>query len=86
MIDRIGTSQIQDLLTGVSQNSRNAAAKTGNADASLQADYATLIAQATAIQDDAQAIEQAKTLLETGQLDNPEIIRQTAANIIEQGI
>ena len=58
-----------------------------SADATLQIDYARLIEQAIQSQPtETDAVQKAKELLQSGQLDNPANIRQAAANIIKFGV
>ncbi len=88
MIEKINNSQIQGFLDkSLKQPDTIKQASTSNVDASLQADYASLINKAMQAQDsDATAVQKAKELLLSGQLDNPENIRQAAENIIKFGI
>ena len=87
MIDKINNNPIQDFFDGtVKQPSQAKAPANNSEDASIQINYADLIEKATEkIDDDAQAVAKAKELLESGQLDNPELIRQAAENIIKFG-
>ncbi len=56
-------------------------------DASLQITYDSLIEKAKEIpQEDADAVERARRLLLSGQLESPENIRAAAENIAEFGI
>lgn len=58
-----------------------------NADVSVQVDYAALIEQAMEQQQaDAQAVERARQLLLSGQLESPQNIREAAENIVKFGI
>ena len=58
-----------------------------NADVSVQVDYAHLIEQAMEQQQaDAQAVERARQLLLSGQLESPQNIREAAENIVKFGI
>jgi hypothetical protein len=64
----------------------NIPAKAG-LDASLQVNYDSLIEQAKQIPpEDANVVQQAKELLSSGQLDNPENIRAAAETIVKFGI
>ena len=57
------------------------------ADATLQIDNARLIEQATNSQPtDTDAVQKAKELMQSGQLDNPANIKEAAANIIKFGV
>jgi hypothetical protein len=89
MIEKVDTNQIQSFLEKSSSRPPNtAAAVTGNdADVTIQVDYASFIDSAMKIpQTDSQVIEQAKELLLSGELENPENIRNAAENIITFGI
>ena len=88
MIEKINNSQIQGFLDkSLKQTDVVKQAPKNNVDASLQADYASLIDKAMQTQEsDASAVQKAKELLLSGQLDNPENIRQAAENIIKFGI
>ncbi|NQT04027.1 MAG: hypothetical protein HQ580_18520 [Planctomycetes bacterium] len=89
MIEKVDTSQIQGFLEKTSsRQQKSAAALSGNgADVSVQVDYASFIDSAMQIpQTDTQAVEKARQLLLSGQLESTEIIRQTAENIITFGI
>ncbi len=55
--------------------------------ASLEVSYAPLLEKAKAPQrEDITAVERAKQLLKSGQLDSPENIRSAAKNMVEFGI
>ena len=89
MIEKVNTNQIQNFLAKSSSRMPNAAAAltSNNADVTVQVDYASFIDQALiAPQTDSQVVEQAKALLLSGQLDNPENIKKAAENIITFGI
>ncbi len=92
MIDKININQIPDpRLTGdgssADQQNRIKPVADNKADATLQIDYARLIEQATqGLQTDIDAVQKAKELLQSGQLDNPANIREAAANIIKFGV
>lgn len=86
MIEKIDTSQIQELLEKSSPRQPNAAADPPNndADASLQLDYASFIDEAVRTpQTDTEAVQQAQELLMTGQLESPQNIRAAAENILK---
>ena len=89
MIEKVDNNQIQNFLEKPSAKPPNLTpAVSGNdADVSVQVDYASFID--TAMQTpktDSQAIEKAKKLLLSGQLERPENIKQAAENIITFGI
>jgi len=89
MIKKVENSQIPDILkesSPVQASSSNLPAKTG-LDASLQVSCDSLIEQANQIPpEDANAIQQARELLLSGQLDSPENIRAAAEAIVKFGI
>lgn len=89
MIERIDTNRVQDALdklipkqpvsTGPPQNQAT--------DASLQVDFAAHIEKAKEIPtDDADALQQARELLESGRLESPQAFMQAAKQIVEFGI
>ena len=89
MIEKVDNHQIQNFLEKPSSKlPASAAAVSGNdGDVSVQVDYASFID--TAMQTpktDSQAIENAKQLLLSGQLESPENVKQAAENIITFGI
>lgn len=88
MIDKININQIQERLEGPQgQPNRPKQATNEQADATLQIDYGRLIEQATTMPlADNTAVQRAKELLQSGQLDNPANIKQAAENIIKFGI
>jgi len=92
MIDRIEPRQIHPPLADSQNSSPNqpgaaSTAPNNSEDVSLQVDYAHLINQATQIpQSCIEAVQQAQELLQTGQLESPQRIREAAENIIESGI
>ncbi len=89
MIEKVDSNQIQGFLEKSSFRQPNsAAALPGNeADVSVHVNYASFIDRAIqAPQTDSQAVRQARELLLSGQLENPENIQQTAENIITFGI
>ena len=89
MIDKININQISDHFDGSSAGGQNRSkAVAGNkADATLQIDYARLMEQALNSQPtDTDAVQKAKELLQSGQLDNPANIKEAAANILKFGV
>jgi hypothetical protein len=89
MIEKIDSSQIQDLVEKLpaKQPNTSEALSNNDTDASLQLDYASFIDQAMqAPQTDTDAIQRARELLLSGQLESPENIRTAAENILELGI
>ena len=89
MIDKIDNSQIQDILGRLSSKQPESAKALSDsgADVSIQVDYASLINKATQIrQPDPDAIDKARKLLLSGQLESRQNIRAAAENIIELGI
>jgi hypothetical protein len=92
MIDKININQIQDPRQAgdgpsAGQANRPKQAANSQADATLQIDYGKLIEQAlNTPQADTDAVQRAKELLQSGQLDNPANIKEAAENIIKFGI
>ena len=89
MIDKINTNQIRDILdkTAPQQPDSPKTPADNQVDASLQVDYAALIESAKqAPENDAQALQQARELLASGQLDTIQNISAAAENIINYGI
>jgi prophage DNA circulation protein len=89
MMEKIDTNQIPDFMEKpLSQQPDSAkAAQNNKVDASLQVDYASLIEKAKqAPETDAKAVQQARELLLSGQLESPENIRAAAENIIKFGV
>ncbi|MHC4570556.1 MAG: hypothetical protein ACYS0C_00570 [Planctomycetota bacterium] len=86
---KIDTNQIQEILEKLSSRQPNSAKPLTNndADASLQANFSSLIDEASQpTQTDTKAVQQAQKLLLSGQLETPENIRAAAENIIKFGI
>jgi hypothetical protein len=89
MIDKININQISDHFDGsqAGQQNRPKAVSNSQADATLQIDNARLMEQAINSQPTGtDAVQKAKELLQSGQLDNPANIREAAANIIKFGV
>lgn len=89
MIEKINTSQIQDVLDKLSSNQpNNAGALPDNeTDVSLQLNYVSFIDEAMQEpQTDTDAIQLAEELLLSGELESRENTRAAAANILEFGI
>jgi hypothetical protein len=88
MIGKIDHNQIQDISDKTATRISNPAKseQQEKADASLQVDYASLITKALSPDNDSLVVQQAKKLIETGELDNPENIQKAAENIITFGI
>jgi hypothetical protein len=89
MIEKIDTNKFQDFVDKPSSNQPNPAGHlpNKNGDVSVQVDYASLIDKAKQIpQADPGAIQRARELLQSGQLETRENIRETAENIIKFGI
>ena len=88
MINKINTSLIHEIMPNSSnrkQGSSKGVSKSGS-DASIHVQYADLIAGAMDNPQAAeQAVQKAKSLLESGQLDSVEYIKQAAENIQEFG-
>ena len=89
MIEKIDPNQIRDILEKPSskQPDCDKTPPSNEVDASLQADYASLIEKAMqAPGADAEVVQQAQELLLSGQLESSENIRAAAENIIKFGI
>ncbi|MHC4534058.1 MAG: hypothetical protein ACYS6K_08905 [Planctomycetota bacterium] len=89
MIEKVDTNQIQNFLekTPSKLPSSTPAVSGNDADVSVQVDYASFIDSAMQTpKTDSQAVEKAKKLLLSDQLESPENIKQAAENIITFGI
>ncbi len=89
MIEKVDTNQIQNFLEKTpSRLPSSTPVVSGNdADVSVQVDFASFIDAAMQTpKTDSQAIEKAKQLLLSGQLESPENIKQAAENILNLGI
>ena len=88
MIDKLATNQpMIESSVPSGQSKPPKAIPNNDADVSIQVNYAALIDQAVQEpKDDAQRIERARELLQSGQLDSPENIREAADNIATYGI
>ncbi len=89
MIEKLNTNQIQGFLEKSSSRQPNSAAAlpNNNMDASIQVDYASFIDKAMQTQQpDSKAIERARKLLLSGQLESLKNIKRAAKNIITYGI
>ena len=90
MINPVNNNKIQNLLTQqtANQTKNPVADSAADKNAELQVNFASLIEKA--IQADSQqnpnAVQNAKNLLISGELDNIENIRKAAQNIIDLGI
>lgn len=90
MIEQINTNnQIQGFLEKSSSKQPSSAQPlpANSEDASLQADYASLINKAVQLpQTDTQAVQRAQELLSSGQLESEENFQAAAENIVEFGV
>ena len=89
MIDKININQISDHFDGSSAGKPNRSkAVAGNqADATLQIDNARLMEQAANSQPtDTDAVQKAREIIQSGQLDTPANIKEAAANIAKFGV
>jgi hypothetical protein len=89
MIEKVKNNQISDILKESSskQLEQSKGSENTQADASLQVTHDSLIEQAKQIpSEDANAVQKARQLLLSGQLDTPENIRAAAEAIIKFGI
>ncbi len=89
MIEKIQPNHIPDMLEKSSAQQSGPAKTTADnqEDASLQVDYDSLIEKAKqTASTDPNALQQARDLLLSGQLESPENIQEVAENIIKYGI
>lgn len=89
MIDRIDANQIREILekSAAQLPDPNSSPVNTRTDASLQADFASLVENAgQPPQTNANAVQRAKKLLASGQLDTPKNIRAAAQNIVDYNI
>jgi hypothetical protein len=88
MIQNINANTIQDILPKPTQRNGQGACPSTSAegDATLQIQYAPLVAEAIrASESDVEAVQRAKELLASGQLDTVENIRQAAQDLLDYG-
>jgi len=86
---KIDSNQMQSFFQKPQPNSRNTVRVLSNedVDASLRVDYASLIDKAVQIPEaDSAAVQRARELLLSGELESPENIRKAAENITRFGI
>jgi len=88
MIEKIDNNQVPDVLKDISKQSGPSAPKANNLeDASLQITHQEIIEQAGQVpSQDINAVEEARKLILSGQLDTPENIRAAAENIAKFGV
>jgi len=89
MVEKIDTSQFQEPLERPSSKQSGSVnpVQKNDIDASVQVNYASLIEQATQpLQTDAEAVQRARMLLESGQLESPESILEAIKNMLKFGI
>jgi len=89
MIEKLDTNQIQGFLEKSSfrQPNSTAALPDNDVDASIQVDYASFIDKAMQTQQtDSKAIERARKILLSGELESLKNIKRAAKNIITYGI
>ena len=89
MIEKVDTNQIHGFLEKSSSSQPNSAAahQDNDVDASIQVDYASFIDRAMQTpKTDSKAIERARGLLLSGQLESLKNIKRAAKNIINFGI
>lgn len=86
---KIDANNIQDFLSkpAPAQPSPEKTSQDENIDASLKVVFSSLIENALQSgESDPTAVQQAKQLIDSGQLDNPENIQQSAENIVDFGL
>jgi hypothetical protein len=89
MIEEVNTKQIQGFMEKSSSRQPNSAAALpdNDEDVSVQVNYASFIDRAMQIpQTDSKAIERARELLLSGQLESPENFQRAAKKILTCGI
>ena len=89
MIERINNNQVPDIFKELSAKQPGPSGDPANkqVDASLQVTCESLIEKAQQIPpEDANAVQRARQILLSGQLDSPENIREAAENIVRFGI
>jgi hypothetical protein len=87
MIEKIENNQLSDLMKGTSKQSAPSTPANIQEDASLQITHESLIQQASQVpSQNFNAVEEAKQLILSGQLDTPENIRAAAESIVKFGI
>ena len=89
MIERINNNKVHDILKESSSKLPELPKDSANnqVDALLQVNYNSLIETAKQLpQQDADAVQRARELLLSGELESPENIRKAAENIIKFGI
>jgi len=89
MIEKLNANQIQGFLEKSSSRQPNSAAALpdNDVDASVQVDYASFIDKAMKTQQtDSKAIERARGLLLSGELESLKNIKRAAKNIVTYGI
>ena len=89
MIEKIDNNQISGILkeSSAKQPELSENSESNHPDASLQISHDSLIEKAKQLpKEDADAVQKARQLLLSGQLDNPENIRAAAEAIAEFGI
>ncbi len=89
MIERINNNQVPDIFKEFSAKQPGSSGGSANkqVDASLQVTYDSLIEKAQQIpSEDPNAVQRARQILLSGQLDSPENIRAAAENIVRFGI
>ena len=88
MIEKIENNLIRDIQEAASHPTGSPRQEAADkADASLEVQFASLLEQARqAPQDDADAVQRARDLLITRQLDTPDNLRQAADNILTFGL
>ncbi len=89
MIEKLNANQIQGFLEKSSSRQPNSAAALpdNDVDASVQVDYASFIDKAMQTQQtDSEAIERARGLLLSGELESMKYIKRVAKNIVTYGI
>ena len=89
MINNIDAHSPQDMLAKPvnKKNRAGEATDVPSPDASIRVEYGNLIGDALQLgQEDEHAVERARELIASGQLDTPENIRNAATNMLQLGV
>lgn len=87
MINNVNSSNIAGVnAKDIQQRPSGKPARGEESDVTVQVQYDSLVSQAVDSDVDAQAVEKAKEIIDSGQLDTPENIREAATNIVQYGV
>lgn len=88
MINNINCNNVGGINpNGVQKQPSKSVDKRGDvSDATVQVKYDSLVSQAADSDVDVQGVQKARQLMQAGQLDTPENIREAATNMVQYGI